>query len=247
MTKRGDHFSGHAAEYAKARPTYPAELFNWLAEVAPGRACCWDAGCGNGQASVALATQFKRVVATDISPQQIAAAMPRPNIEYAAAGEGGCPLPDRSADLVTVAQAAHWFDLPTFLTECRRVLKPGGIVAVWGYGLTRITPAIDAEVLHFYTEVVGPYWPSGREHLDNEYRTLDLPLKPIKAPPFAMELTWDLPALLAYLGTWSAVQRYIKAKGDDPIPALTERLRPLWGDAPRLVQWPLYLRIGTTP
>jgi len=247
MTKTGDHFSGHAAEYAKARPTYPAELFQWLAEVAPGRALCWDAGCGNGQASVALAAHFARVVATDISPQQIAEATPHPKVSYVVGGEDGAALTDGSCDLVTAAQAAHWFDLPRFLESCQRVLRPNGIVAIWGYGLTRITPAVDAEVLHFYTEVVGPYWPTGREHLDNEYRTLELPLKEMDSPPFAMRLTWDLGALIGYLGTWSAVQRYIKAKGEDPIPALTERLRPIWGDGLRVVQWPLYLRVGTVP
>ena len=143
--------------------------------------------------------------------------------------------------------AAHWFDLPHFFATCRRVLKPDGIVAVWGYGLTKFATEIDVEVQRFYTDEVGPFWPAGREHLDNEYRSLELPLQEIDPPPFAMRLVWDLNAFVAYLGTWSAVQRYRKAKGEDPLPALAQRLRPLWGDQPRVVSWPLYLRVGTIP
>lgn len=243
----GDHFSGHAAEYAKARPTYPPELFAWLAGRAPGHTLCWDVGCGNGQASTALAAHFDRVIATDVSPQQIAEAAQHPKVTYAVSGEGSCPRPDASVDIVTVAQAAHWFDIPLFFDECRRVLKPGGIVAIWGYGLTKFATEIDVEVQKFYTDVVGPFWPSGREHLDNEYRSLALPITPITPPPFAMRVVWDLDAFVAYLGTWSAVQRYRKSKGEDPLPALTERLKPLWGDQERVVSWPLYLRVGTLP
>lgn len=239
-----DHFSGHAADYATARPTYPPELYSWLAGLVGRRDVVWDVGCGNGQASVPLAERFERVVATDVSPQQLENAKPDPRVEYSVGGEGACPLPDGSCDLVTAAQAAHWFDLGTFVTECRRVLRPGGVVAIWGYGLTKLATEIDVEVQRFYTDEVGPFWPSGREHLDDEYRSLELPLEPIEPPPFAMTVAWDLAAFATYLGTWSAVQRYIKAKGEDPIPALVERLAPIWGPEARVVSWPLYLRVG---
>ena len=240
----GDHFSGHAAEYAKARPTYPAELYEWLAGLAPSHEVAWDVGCGNGQASAGLAARFDQVVATDISPQQIAQAKSHPHVTYSVADETHCPLPDGSCPLIAVAQAAHWFDLTSFFTECRRVLAPGGIIAIWGYGLTKLATEIDVEVQKFYADEVGPFWPSGREHLDDEYRSLELPIKPIVPPPFAMQVVWDLDAFGAYLSTWSAVQRYIKAKGHDPVPDLVERLRPIWGPEARVVSWPLYLRVG---
>lgn len=243
----GDHFSKHAPEYARHRPTYPLELYVWLGKQVPAHELVWDAGCGNGQASVPLAEHFAQVVATDISPQQIAEARPHPGVTYRVGNEGTSGLAAASADMVAVAQAAHWFDLDTFAAECRRVLKPGGVVAIWGYGLTKLATEIDVEVQKFYTDEVGPFWPSGREHLDNEYRTLELPLEPIDTPPFAMTVTWDLAAFAAYLSTWSAVQRYIKAKGEDPIPALVERLSPVWGPGPRVVSWPLYLRVGRLP
>ncbi|MEP6744846.1 MAG: class I SAM-dependent methyltransferase, partial [Gemmatimonadota bacterium] len=243
----GDHFSDHAADYAKARPAYPPELYQWLAGLAPARDVVWDAGCGSGQASVALAEHFIRVVATDISPQQIAEAKLHDRVEYSAHDEATCPLEPASCDLVTAAQAAHWFDLVAFVAECRRVLKPRGVVAIWGYGLTKLATEIDVEVQRFYTDEVGPFWPSGREHLDDEYRDLELKLEPIDPPPFAMTVTWDLAAFATYLSTWSAVQRYIKAKGEDPIPPLVERLSPVWGPGPRVVSWPLYLRVGRLP
>ena len=240
----GDHFSGHAADYARARPTYPPELFRWLGTVAPGRALAWDAGCGNGQASVALAEVFDAVVATDLSPQQLANARPHPRVTYLVGDDHTSHQATASVDLVTVAQAAHWFDMPAFHAEARRVLKPGGVVAIWGYGLTTVSPEIDPQIRHFYAAVVGPFWPPGREHLDNEYRTLPFPLAPVAAPEFAMAVTWDLAAFGDFVGTWSAVQRYRKARGEDPVPALLEALRPLWGAGPRVVRWPLYLRVG---
>ena len=243
----GDHFSGHSAEYAKARPTYPVELYAWLATLTEKHDLVWDAGCGNGQASVGLAEYYARVVGTDISPQQIAEARPHRNVEYRVGDEGSSGLPDHSADLITTAQAAHWFDLDRFAAECRRVGKPGGVVAVWGYGLTKLAPEIDVIVQRFFSEKVGPFWPSGREHLENEYRTLEIPFEPIKAPAFAMKKTWDLREFTDYVGTWSAVQRYGKAKSEDPIPELFHSLSALWGPHARTVTWPLYLRIGRLP
>ena len=240
----GDHFSQHAHEYARYRPTYPVELYSWLATLTARHDLAWDAGCGNGQASVPLAQYYQRVVGTDISPQQIAEARPHPKVEYRVGDEGTSGLPDRSVDLITVAQAAHWFDLGRFADECRRVGVPGAVVAVWGYGLTKLAPEIDVIVQRFFSEKVGPFWPAGREHLENEYRTLELPFTPIPAPPFAMTKTWDLREFTDYVSTWSAVQRYGKAKGEDPIPELFHDLGRLWGPAPRTVTWPLYLRIG---
>src|SRR6185369_5345877 len=81
MSQFKDHFSGHAAIYREARPTYPPQLFDWLAQQAPDRELAWDAGCGNGQATAALAQRFTRVIGTDPSANQIAEAESRANIE----------------------------------------------------------------------------------------------------------------------------------------------------------------------
>jgi SAM-dependent methyltransferase len=240
----GDHFSQHASEYARHRPTYPVELYAWLAAQTTRRELAWDVGCGNGQATVALAEHYSKVVGTDISPQQIREARAADRVEYRVGDEGTSGLDPRTADLITAAQAAHWFDMDRFATECRRVAKPGGVVAIWGYGLTRLAPEIDVVVQRFFSEKVGPFWPSGREHLENEYRTLELPFEPITTPPFAMTMTWGLRDFTDYVGTWSAVQRYAKAKGEDPIPELFHSLSRLWGTDERVVTWPLYLKVG---
>lgn len=240
-----DHFSGHASAYAAARPDYPPELFAWLAGKAPARNRAWDCATGSGQAAVELANHFAEVIATDASAEQIANAVPRPGIEYHVAPAEAPGLAARSIDLVTVAQAAHWFDRPRFYAAAREVLRDGGLVALWGYGLFEIDPGLDSLVGRFYRETVGPYWPPERRLIDERYVTLDFPFAEITPPEFAMRRTWTRERVLAYLRTWSAVQRYRKSSGDDPVRLIEPEFTALWGDrAEREVCWPLYLRMG---
>jgi SAM-dependent methyltransferase len=239
-----DHFSTQASTYAKARPSYPAALFAELARLAPGRARAWDAGTGNGQAALALAQHFEQVIATDPSEAQLAQAVAHPRITYAIAAETAPAIAASSVDLVTVAQAVHWFDRPKFYAEVRRVLRPGGIVAVWTYGLSEITPEIDAVVHRFYSGPIGPYWPAERHHPETGYRELDFDLPELPFPTMAMELEWTLAEFTNYLRSWSAVARFIKANGFDPVPALEAELAPLWGSAIRKVSWPLGGRLS---
>jgi SAM-dependent methyltransferase len=241
-----DYFSAHAGDYAKHRPGYPEALFDWLAQRAPGRDLAWDCGCGNGQASVPLAARFARVLATDLSPRQIAQAPPHPRIEYRVAGAEDSGLPDGSCDLVTVAQALHWFDFDGFYAEVQRVLNPGGLLAAWTYQLLRAEPAVDAVLADFYTRVLGPHWPAERRWVDRGYRGMPFPFADIEAPAHEIRLSWTLGELLAYLGTWSATQHYRKAEGRDPILALAERLAPAWGprESVKEIVWPIALRAG---
>jgi SAM-dependent methyltransferase len=239
-----DHFSTQAATYARARPTYPATLFAELARLAPERSLAWDAGTGNGQAAVGLAAHFERVVATEPSAAQLAQAAPHPRVAYHQAAETTPLLADGSVDLVTVAQAAHWFDRPKFYAEVHRVLRPGGVVAVWTYELCAITPAIDAAVGRFYKGPIGPYWPPERLHCESGYRELDFPFAEQAFPSVAMELDWTLAEFAAYLRSWSAVARFISARGHDPVAVLEQELAPLWGGGSRRVKWPLAGRLG---
>ena len=241
-----DHFSGHADIYREARPTYPDALFDWLAAQTPARAFAWDAGCGNGQASVALAARYADVYATDPSTTQIASAEARPNIDYRVEPAEQCGLADASADLVTVAQAMHWFDLARFHAEVRRVLKPGGVFAAWTYADCRVDPAIDAVKDRLYIDLTGPYWPPERVHVENGYRDLPFPFEEIASPPFEMVMQWDAGQFLAYLRSWSAAQRYLKDKGEDPVALIEPDLRAAWGDAStrRQVRWEFHLRAG---
>lgn len=247
MTGFSDHFGAVAGSYADFRPGYPPELFAWLAAQCAGQELAWDCGAGSGQASVALAAHFARVHATDASADQVAHAEPHPCVEYRVAPAEQSGLPDRSADLVTVAQALHWFDLPAFYAEVRRALKPGGVIAAWTYGV-HVTEGddVNAVVRHFYEHVVGPCWPPERRHVENGYRELPFPFTRMAAPEFTMQVRWPLAQLLGYLGSWSATARYRKLNGSDPLPALRQQLLPLWGDPAqaRSVSWPLSLLAG---
>lgn len=241
-----DHFSSASDRYAAFRPDYPAALFAWLAAQCAEHDTAWDCATGSGQAALGLAPRFLRVVATDASAEQIRHAEPHPGIEYRVAPAEASGLAEHSVDLVSVAQAAHWFDLPRFYAEVTRVLKPGGILALWGYGRMELPGELDAPFRRFYAETVGPYWPPERELIDDAYRGLDFPFAEIAAPAFAIEVEWTLLRLMDYLSTWSAVRRYQTARGHDPLPALMAELQPVWGDpgTARNLQWPLFRRIG---
>ena len=153
-------FSTVAREYANFRPGYPPELFAWLARISPSREAVWDCGCGSGQASVALGEHFAVVHATDVAPEQIDAAKPHPRVRYSVAPAENSGLPDQSVDLVTVAQALHWFDVTAFCAEAVRVARPGALLAVWNYPRPQFIDAeLDRRFFTFYSQVVGPYWP----------------------------------------------------------------------------------------
>lgn len=241
-----DHFSSASNRYAAYRPDYPPALFAWLAGLCATHDLACDCATGSGQAALGLAPHFRRVVATDASAEQVRHAQPHPAIDYRVAPAEASGLPDRSVDLVTVAQAAHWFDLPRFYAEIGRVLKPGGVLALWGYGRMVLPGELDEPFLRFYAGTVGPYWPPERKLIDDAYRSLTFPFEAIAAPAFFIEVEWTLPRLLDYLSTWSAVKRYEAALGHDPLPALRAELEPLWGEAntARKLQWPLFLRVG---
>jgi SAM-dependent methyltransferase len=242
-----DHFSGVASEYAEYRPLYPASLFDWLAGLAAHRERAWDCATGSGQAAVALASRFERVIATDASAGQIAAATRHPRVEYRVAPAEASGLDAGSMDLVTVAQALHWFDRPAFYAEARRVLRRDGVVAAWTYGHPSIDePRADAALQRFYSETVGPYWPKERALVDAAYRTIDFPFPEVEPPAFEMETRWPLAALLGYVATWSAVTRFRAARGEDPVGNLGKALGRSWGNPETLrrIAWPLALRVG---
>ena len=240
-----DHFSGHASAYATSRPVYPGELFAWLAGKAPARDRAWDCATGNGQAAAALADYFGHVTATDASAEQIANAVARAGVEYRVARAESPGLDANSFDLVTVAQATHWFDRPQFYAAARKALQAGGLLALWSYGLFKIGPTFDEIIGVFYSKTIGPYWPPERRLIDEHYATLDFPFAEIASPEFDMSRMWTLEQVLAYVRTWSAVQRYREARGTDPVSAIQSELVRLWGETgTREVRWPLYVRAG---
>lgn len=246
MTQFKDHFSSHAAHYRESRPNYPAELFAHLAALAPGHAVAWDAGCGNGQASVALAAHFTKVRASDPSTAQIENAEAHPRVHYEVAPAERSNLADASADLVTVAQALHWFDVPRFHAEVRRVLRPGGIVAEWCYAECTVAADIDRLCRQLYADTLGSYWPPERAHVESGYAHLEFPFALIVSPAFDMKVSWDLAHYLAYLESWSALQRYRRERGSDPLVKMRDEFVAAWGEPAEIrdVRWQLSLRVG---
>lgn len=242
-----DHFSGVAADYASYRPQYPGQLFDWLASVSPSCGLAWDCACGSGQASVPLAERFDRVVATDASVVQLAAGAKRGNIGYAVATAEVTPLVDGTVDLVTVAQALHWFVGERFYSEVCRVARPGAIFAAWTYGLPRVeSRVVERAVRRFIEDFLGPYWPPEIHHVLEGYAAIDLPFAEIGAPTFEMRAEWTLPRFLAFVHTWSAVSTFVRECGRDPVERLAAEIESSWGerDGPQPVRWRVNLRTG---
>jgi len=241
-----DHFSGHAGDYARYRPDYPPELFEFLAQAASRLELAWDCGTGSGQAALGLAAYFDRVIATDPSPQQIRNAVRHERIGYFAAPAEQTDIPSHTVDLITVAQALHWFRFEAFYDEARRVLRPDGMIAVWCYGLSRINPAVDRAVHHYYMNVVGPYWPPERRYIDEKYRTIPFPFAEVPVPEFHMKMEWSLDEFMRYLHTWSATQRFLEKNEQNPLDMIHRALARAWGQAGvrQTVRWPIYLRLG---
>ena len=243
MTEAPD-FSSVAASYAAWRPSYPRDLFSWLASEVPRREVAWDTATGSGQAASGLAGHFRRVIATDRSAAQLRYARTHPRIEYRVARAEKSGLPAGAVDLVVAAAALHWFDLPRFYQEAARVARPGAVLAAWSYHVAHAKPPFDEVLWPFYRDVVGPYFAPGARLVDDRYETITLPGRALPAPRFVMSATWRAAEILAFVRTWSGVQAFIEATGQDPVAELAPRIEILCGpgDAPHPLRWPLYLR-----
>ena len=242
-----DCFSTQAAAYARFRPHYPDELYDFLNSLCEVRDLAWDCATGNGQAAVALSKFFKQVVATDASTEQIRHALPCPGVTFKVATAEQSGLSDASVDLITVATAAHWFDQQRFFSEAARVLKPKGVLAIWSYGFMAIAPGVDAVLKEFHEQVLAKHWPMGiLADLPKFYRGLQLPWPRLKTPEFKLEIHRDIEWWFEHIRTWSATQAAIRATGSDPLsPAWEQRFRDAWGPVKvRTISWPLSLAIA---
>lgn len=246
MSSFPDHFSATARTYAAFRPTYPAELYACLAAVSVEHECALDCATGSGQAATALTPFFARVLAVDASAAQIANHVKRDGIRYMVAQAELLPLANATLDLITVAQAVHWFRLDTFYSQARRVLRPGGIIAAWGYNLPRINPAVDGILDKLEYHWLRDDWPPQSKLLHEGYADLPFPFEQIATPPFSIEAWWSIDDLLGHLGTWSGVRRYCERTGDDILARIGPQLRQAWGgpEQARLARWPLAVRVG---
>ena len=240
-----DHFSQVAAGYAAHRPVYPLELVQRLAALVRTPELAWDAGCGSGQLSRQLADRFQRVVATDASSAQIAAAPAHPRIEYRLERAEESGLRARSVDLCAAAQSAHWFDLDRYYAEVRRVSRPGGVIALVTYAWMSVGPEVDA-VLAAFRHEIGPWWPPERQPVDELYGALAFPFDEVEVAPLDMVARWTVADLAGHLATWSSSQALVRAEGPERLEALLKPLREAWGEpaSVRTVRWPLGMRVG---
>jgi len=240
-----EYFSAGSSDYARYRPSYPSKWFDWLAAQCAVRSLAWDCACGSGQATEELAQRFEKIIPTDASAAQLRNAPLLPNVEWRLASAEASGLVSGSVDLVTVAQALHWLDLPRFWQECRRVLKTKGILAVWGYGIPRLShPSANRVFQNFYHGVVGEFWPKERRVVEEGYAGIDFPFQEIPVPAFEMAQSWDAEHIAGYCASWSATDRYRKATGHDPIPELREKLTGELGSAATEIRWPFFAKVG---
>ena len=242
-----DNFSGGAADYALFRPESPKAVFDFIYAHVQAFGTAWDCGTGNGQVAVELAKRFETVYATDISKEQLAHAAERPNIHYKAERAEATSLAAGSIDLITVAQAIHWFDFDGFYREVQRVARPGAFVAAWTYSLLRLSPAINEVIDHLYTNITRPYWDQERRLVDEGYTTIPFPFREVTAPEISIHKQYTFDQLIGYLGTWSGTKHYKKQLGEDPIAKAAGDLREAWGkEVLQDVQWPVHMRAGFT-
>ncbi len=240
-----DNFSKQSNLYSKFRPGYPAELVDFLVALVRSKDKSWDVGTGNGQFAVQLAEYFSKVYATDISAAQIENATSKPNIFYSVQKAEQSSFSENTFDLITIAQAIHWFEFDNFYTEAKRVLKPSGLIAALCYDIFSINEEIDFLVNDFYKNVTGPYWDDERKYVDEHYRSIPFPFQEIEAPSFKMNYNWKFENAIGYLNTWSAVQHYIKKNNENPVDAFSSQLKKAWGNTiTRKVSFQIFMRVG---
>lgn len=241
-----DRFSAQAATYASFRPTYPEALITYLSSLCSEHACAWDCGTGNGQLAEQLTLHFTAVKATDSSAQQLAHSRAHPRIEYLQAVAEEPVFQDAQFDLITVAQAVHWFDQERFFAEVRRTLKPAGVIALIGYYLPRISGATDAITDHIYTDTLGTYWDKERRLIDDHYRSLHFPFREKTTPTFRITTRWTVDHWIGYLNSWSATINFIRQNGFNPIEKAEPEMRKAWGtEAEKEVEFSIFMRVGT--
>ncbi|MGH7726328.1 MAG: class I SAM-dependent methyltransferase [Candidatus Eiseniibacteriota bacterium] len=244
-----DLFGDRASDYARTRPTYPDRLFDHLAALAPARSLVWDCGSGSGQAARSLVHRFDCVVGTDISEAQLAHGMGGPRLHRIVAAAEQVRLRARTADLVTVSAALHWFDRPRFYAEARRVARSGAVLAAWSYFRCLISPGIDPIIDRYADDVVAACWLPQFDLNRRAYRDLEFPFEQMPWLELEAEAHMRLEELFDFMRTWSASQAWMRERRTDPVERVRVDLERAWGDPTheRLVRFPLHGVIGRVP
>lgn len=240
-----DNFSQQSDHYEKYRPVYPLAFYAYLNGIVNSKNVAWDCGTGNGQVAVELAKYFEQVYATDISSNQLEQAPLKDNIAYSVQAAEQTYFEDNSFDLITVAQAIHWFDFDKFYKEVNRTAKNNAIICAVGYGRLTISKEIDPIIEDFYKNTIGIFWDKERKYIDENYQTIPFPFKEIISPNLSIQVNWDVAHLIGYLNTWSAVKHYIKKHQTNPVELLKKEIEKHWkSEEMKQVNFPLLLRTG---
>ncbi|MGZ8515840.1 MAG: class I SAM-dependent methyltransferase [Chitinophagaceae bacterium] len=239
-----DNFSKQSAGYARYRPVYPQQLYDFILNNVTSKQVAWDCGTGNGQAAKELAKVFDRVYATDISQQQIDNASRQENIFYSVQAAEHTNFPGNNFDLVTVAQALHWFRFDDFYTELIRVSKRDAVFAAWTYSSLHISKETDALIEQHHFTTLDGYWDDERKYVNEEYRNIPFPFTKISTPAFSIKYEWTTGELEGYLNTWSALQKFITANGYNPVDELMSRIKSFWRQEKMEIRFPVHLLMG---
>ena len=227
-TARLFEHTAHAHLYSRYRPTYPkavvSAITDYVTRIGGSLGLAVDVACGSGQSTFYLKEAFKKVIGVDISKAQIEEANRKckvenvDNIEFQVGNGMNLSFEDESVDMVTIAQALHWLDRGKFFAECKRVLKHKGCLAVYGYGNVHVvSEQCNALVSNFYRNSLKGCWHEARYHIDNEYRSIQLPFSNTHRIDMTMPCTTSLEAFMGYLSTWSGYQKYCEDYPDNTL------------------------------
>lgn len=240
-----DNFSDGSARYARYRPSYPDDIYNFIYSFIENRSNAWDCGTGSGQVARRLSEVFEKVYGTDISNEQLKNAFQAENIIYSRQPAEKVSFTDNFFDLIIVAQAVHWFDFGKFYHEVARTGRPGSIVAVIGYGRASISGETDGIISALYSNTLGTYWDIERKYIDEAYKTIPFPFEEISAPLSEIKQQWSLEHFSGYLKTWSAVKHFEKVNGYNPVDHVRKKLEGIWSnESHKEVRFPVFSRIG---
>jgi len=238
-----NNFSEQSALYAQYRPRYPKELLNEIYRHVVRKHNVWDCGTGNGQLADKLALKFQKVYATDISKEQLDRAILKNNITYIQNSAENPIFENEMFDLITVAQAIHWFDFELFYEEVLRTSKKNGVLAVIGYGRLKTDSKTTKTISDFYDKMFKSHFSENREYVEKGYRTIPFPFEEIGYFEYSSTYDWELKELQGYLQSWSAVQKFREINKFDPTEKIITKMSTTW-TSKKTIEFPVFLRLG---